>query len=288
MEERIPAAFEFHYVPLDSWWENRFNPIPEGLAVFATDITERKRAEAERQRAENETRRSQEQLRALSAHLQTVREEERTHIAREIHDELGQVLTRLKMELSLLEESWHVRKDRDPVPSDEQALRRMVTLVDGSIQTVRKIATELRPTMLDTLGLSAAIEWQAQEFLETSGISCAVSLPDDEWTVDREISTALFRILQESLTNVVRHARARNVSVALWNDGHATTLEVEDDGVGISPELIGGPKFFGLLSMKERALVLGGTLDVTRGQDGGTKIVARIPHVAEAARTHLP
>jgi len=395
MEDRVAAAFEFHYLTLDSWWDNRFNPVPEGLAVFATNITERKRAEAERaqlaaivrssddaiiaetldgiilswnqgaarmygytaeeivgcpisrlipsdhpdelsgilqrlargehldhyettrvrkdgqridvsltisptqdaagnisgasiiardtterNRAEDATRQSQQQLRALSAHLQTIREEECTRIAREIHDELGQVLTGLKMELSLLEESWSDSVPRDARTLNERAFERMRSLVDGSIQTVRKIATELRPMMLDNLGLSAAIEWQAEEFLKISGIPCEVSLPEDEMSLDRDTSTALFRILQESLTNIVRHAKASRVSVHLWNENDITVLQVQDNGVGIPAHLVAGPASFGLLSMKERALMLGGTVDVVSGPGAGTKIVVRVPHAA--------
>jgi signal transduction histidine kinase len=156
---------------------------------------------------EEATRQSRQQLRALSAHLQTIREEERTRIAREIHDELGQVLTGVKMELSLLEESWNASTPREVPTVTKSAFQRMRGLVDGSIQTVRKIATELRPMMLDNLGLPAAIEWQADEFLKTSGISCEVSLPEEEISLDRDTSTALFRILQESLTNIVRTPR---------------------------------------------------------------------------------
>ena len=157
-----------------------------GASIIARDTTERNRVE-------DATRQSQQQLRALSAHLQTIREEERTRIAREIHDELGQVLTGLKMELSLLEESWSESTPHDARTLNERAFQRMRSLVDGSIQTVRKIATELRPMMLDNLGLSAAIEWQAEEFSKISGIPCEVSLPEDETVarsrhVDRPLS----------------------------------------------------------------------------------------------------
>jgi len=244
-----------------------------GASIIARDTTERNRVE-------DATRQSQQQLRALSAHLQTIREEERTRIAREIHDELGQVLTGLKMELSLLEESWSESTPHDARTLNEGAFQRMRSLVDGSIQTVRKIATELRPMMLDNLGLSAAIEWQAEEFLKISGIPCEVSLPEDEMSLDRDTSTALFRILQESLTNIVRHAKASRVSVHLWNENYMTVLQVQDDGVGIPAHLVKGTASFGLLSMKERALMLGGTVDVMSGPVAGTKIVVRVPHAA--------
>jgi len=244
-----------------------------GASIIARDTTERNRVE-------DATRQSQQQLRALSAHLQTIREEERTRIAREIHDELGQVLTGLKMELSLLEESWSESTPHDARALDERAFQRMRSLVDGSIQTVRKIATELRPMMLDNLGLSAAIEWQAEEFLKISGIPCEVSLPEDEMSLDRDTSTALFRILQESLTNIVRHAKASRVSVHLWIENQIAVLQVQDNGVGIPAELVAGPTSFGLLSMRERALMLGGTVEVMSGPGAGTKIVVRVPHTA--------
>ncbi len=241
-----------------------------GASIIARDTTERNRVEEGR-------RQSQQQLRALSAHLQTIREEERSRIARELHDELGQVLTGLKIELSLLEESWSRSTPRDAGTLSEGAFQRMRSLVDGSIQTVRKIATELRPIMLDSLGLSAAVEWQVEEFCKMSGIPCEVSLPEAEMLLDRDTSTTLFRILQESLTNIVRHAKASRASVHLWNENHATVLQVQDNGVGIPAQVIAGPVSFGLLSMKERALMLGGSVDVTSAPGAGTKIVVRVP-----------
>jgi PAS domain S-box-containing protein len=238
-----------------------------GASVIARDTTERNRAE-------DEIRRSRQQLRALSAHLQTVREEERTRIARELHDELGQALTSLKMELLLLEEAW----SNDRTGNRRTPLQRMTGLIDDSIQTVRKIATGLRPMMLDNLGLPAAMEWLADEFVRTSGLSCDVALPEEDVVLDRDTSTALFRILQESLTNIVRHAKASNVTVRLWNENQTTVLRVQDDGVGISPQSVAGATSFGLLSMKERAIMLGGTLDVTVGPGAGTTVTARVPH----------
>jgi signal transduction histidine kinase len=184
------------------------------------------------------------------------------------------------MELSLFEESWRESTPRDARTRNEGAFKRMRSLVDGSIQTVRKIATELRPMMLDTFGLSAAIEWQAEEFVKISGIPCEVSLPEDEISLDRDTSTALFRILQESLTNIVRHAKASRVSVLLWNENHMTVLQVQDNGVGIPAHLLAGRASFGRLSMKERALMLGGTVVVMSGPGAGTTIVVRVPHAA--------
>ena len=271
MDDGVPVSFEFHYLTRDRWWENRVNPVAEGVAVFATDISVRKSAEAV-------SHRSQQQLRALSAHLQTVREEERSRIAREIHDELGQLLTALKIELSLHELSL---KSPGASPPQETVFRRMEGLIDQSIQTVRKIATELRPMVLDHLGLTAAIRWQAEEFLRASGIPCTLFIPDANLTLERDAATALFRIFQESLTNIARHAKASTVQVRLLNDARCTVLEVQDDGVGFSANAADEPASFGLLSMKERALMLGGTLNVATAPGEGTTITARVPHAAE-------
>ena len=133
--------------------------------------------------------------------------------------------------------------------------------------------------MLDNLGLTAAIEWLADEFVRTSGLACEVALPEQDVVLDRDTSTALFRILQESLTNIVRHAKASHVIVRLWDENRTTVLRVQDDGVGISPQSIAGAASFGLLSMKERAIMLGGTLDVAAGPGAGTIITARVPYL---------
>ena len=170
---------------------------------FGRDITERKKAE-------EQLKGSTEQLRALSAHLQSVREEERTLISREIHDELGQELTGLKMDLS-----WLVKRLSKNQKSLISKTESMLKLVDSTIQTVRRISSELRPGVLDDLGLIAAIEWQAQDFENRTGITCDFSSSVEEIGLDRDRSTAVFRIFQETLTNVSRHAKATRVKISL-------------------------------------------------------------------------
>ena len=269
MTERVPVRFEFWYAKADRWWESRLVPVPEGLAAFATNITDRKRAE-------ESSRRSQDDLRALSAHLETVREEERAHMSREIHDELGQLLTGLKIEVSLLQQRLHGHDSTASVTLDA-ACTRMSGMLDDSIHTVRRLATSLRPHILDELGLAAAIEWQVDDFLKSSGLACDVALPESDVALDRQTATALFRILQESLTNVVRHAHARRVSVRFAADDLAAFLEVTDDGVGFGQPAGAGAPSFGLLSMKERAIMLGGQLDIRSRPGSGTTITVRVP-----------
>src|SRR6266850_3251138 len=180
---------------------------------------------AERRRAEEHLRKSEENLRALAGHLQSVREEEWTRIAREIHDELGQSLTGLKMDLT-----WVVNR----LPGDQRVLaermKSMFGLIDGTIQSVRKIASRLRPEVLDQLGLTAAIGWHAGDFRKRTGIRCKLSLPSDTLILDQERSTAAFRIFQELLTNVARHANATRVDVVMQADADRLTLVVEDNG----------------------------------------------------------
>jgi len=227
---------------------------------------------AERRRAEERVRKSEENLRALAVRLQSVREEEWTRIAREIHDELGQALTGLKMDLT-----WVAKK----LPQDQKAAtaktRSMFDLIDGTIQSVRKIATRLRPEVLDELGLAPAIEWQAKEFQKRSGIRCMVSPPSDGLTLDRERSTAVFRIFQELLTNIARHANATRVDIAMRVDSGALVLEVEDNGRGIDESAMSSPKSLGLLGMRERVLPFGGKVEITGVKDQGTRARVSIP-----------
>jgi len=228
---------------------------------------------AEHRRAEEQLRESHEQLRALSVYLQTVREEERTRIAREVHDELGQALTSCKLDLSWI--AGKLPKDLQPL---QEKARQLIAHIDSTIQTVRRISTELRPGVLDHLGLGAALEWQANEFQNRTGIRCDVHADVQEPLPDPNLSTTFFRIFQETLTNVIRHAGATEVKVHLWEGDGRITLEVEDNGRGISRAEILNTKSMGLLGMRERAALLGGTFKIGRLNRGkGTKVNVTIP-----------
>lgn len=215
-----------------------------------------------------------EQQRALSARLEAAREDERTSLAREIHDELGQAMTALKMDLS-----WIARRVGRP-GSLEDVTARLGTaskLTDEIIGMVRRIASGLRPGVLDDLGLVDAIEWQAQQFQERTGITCVVRADVGDTRFERSVATALFRIFQEALTNVVRHAAATHVDASLRVEGGRARLEVCDDGRGITEAELRQPTSLGLLGMRERAARLGGTTRIARGTERGTVFAAEVP-----------
>ncbi len=229
------------------------------------DITERKNAE-------NELKEMNEQLRLLSSHLQSIREEERTSMAREIHDELGQQLTGLKMDIISFK-----RKNEKVFPEIIKETEKMTHLIDETVKTVRRIATELRPGILDDLGLTAAIEWQAIEFEKRTGIKCLVDAEEVSEDYSGDINTAVFRIFQESLTNVARHAEAKEVRAKLSVDSNVLVLEIEDDGKGISEERKNNKTSLGLLGMKERAGILRGEFSIRKNADKGTCVTLKIP-----------
>lgn len=248
-----------------------------GRVFIFRDVTERQLAEAE-------LKESREQLRLLAAHLQNVREEERTRIAREVHDELGQMITGLKMDLSWIEKRLPEIADvvaREPVAAKAKA---MSELLDRTVKTVRKIASELRPGVLDDLGLVPAIEWQARDWQARTGIECQVSASLEGVTVSPERSTALFRIFQEVLTNVARHAQATRVRARISADDGWLVMEVQDNGRGITEEDQCRTRSFGMLGMRERATLLGGKFVVTGEPGAGTAVRVRIPLAEEARR----
>ena len=246
--------------------------VAQRTAVL-TRVNDEMRTEiAERQRAEEQLRESRDQLRALAARLQSVREEERTYIAREIHDELGQACTAIKMDLALIGRKLTKGQTRlhDKVKSGIQ-------LVDSMIVTLRRIASELRPRTLDDLGLPAALEAQAQEFEGRTGIHCSVILPQEPLTLDTDRSTAIFRIFQESLTNVARHAHATRVEARLRRESDRIIFQVFDNGTGFDPEVAKARKSLGLVGMQERALLLNGDFKTEGVPGSGTTMTLTIP-----------
>ena len=236
-----------------------------GTTGFSRDITER-------QRLDEQLRAQREQLRALAAHVESVREEERVRIAREIHDELGQALTCMSMDLAFL--------DKQLPKENAQAAARvaaLAALVKDTVKTVRRISSELRPSILDDLGLGAAMEWLAHDFATRTGIECAVSVPSNV-SIAAERGTVVFRMCQEALTNVARHAGASHVSIDLmFDDKDCLTFEVSDNGRGITEEEVHRPDSLGLLGMRERAALLGGVAEVKGTPGQGTTVTVRVP-----------
>lgn len=214
---------------------------------------------------------SRQELRALAARLQRAREEERTAIAREIHDELGQALTGIKLDISWM-------KRRLPREDDLSAqCQSMIERIDATLTTVRRIATELRPSVLDQLGLEAALEWQGQEFAVRTGILVDLDIAVGDNRIPEHMASSAFRILQESLTNVARHARASRVVIRLAVTQQELTLEITDDGIGIAPQRLDGTTSLGLVGMRERALACGGELCISGRPTLGTTVLLRIP-----------
>jgi len=221
--------------------------------------------------------RSEEQLRAFAARLQQAREEEALRIARELHDQLGRCLTAIKMDVAGMERGLTGGAAEVSFQALIERTKRMSQTLDETVHTVRRISAELRPGVLDDLGLAAAIEWQARDFQARSGVSCVIGVLEEDLRLSRDQSTALFRIFQESLTNVARHAQATKVWVNLSEEEDAVVLEVEDDGVGFSPKRIGERRSLGLLGMRERVAAFGGEIEFAAMPGQGTAVVVRMP-----------
>jgi len=233
--------------------------------IFLLDITERKRAE-------DELKHSHEQLRSLTEHLHLAREEERTLVAREIHDELGQALTALKIDVS-----WIKRNLPKKIYPLHEKIKSITELIDKTIKTTKEISVELRPTMLDDFGLEAALEWYADEFQNRTEITCEIHINLKRLTLDQNRSIVIFRIFQESLTNVARHANATMVKVNIKKDKDNLILRIEDNGKGIAKKQISDSKSFGLIGMRERLILLKGNLKISGLKNKGTTIEATVP-----------
>jgi signal transduction histidine kinase len=239
-------------------------------ALFST-MTGQLSATLRRKQAEQETISSREQLRNLSGYLQAAREKERTLIAREIHDELGQALTALKMDLFWL--GHHLPENFCELHKKAAA---MIKCIDGTIKAVQRISAELRPGLLDDLGLAAAIEWQAKEFRDRTGIEMEINICPEDIVSDRERSTVIFRIFQEALTNVARHAQATALKVSLIQREQKLILKVRDNGKGITQEQIFDANSFGLLGMRERVHPWGGSVKIKGVRGKGTVVFVSI------------
>ena len=240
------------------------------LTVILRDVTERVRAE-------EELRHSQEDLRELAAAAHTIREQEQRRVAREIHDELGQSLTALKMDVA-----WMLGNLTAGSPSLADKLDAMKVQLDTTVAATRRISADLRPLMLDDLGLVPAVEWLTQSFSERTGIPCKLQVRPPDIELAEPHASALYRILQESLTNVARHAGASRVDVTLERADGALLLSVRDDGQGFRPSESRAQKTYGLLGLRERTVLLGGEASISSEQGRGTIVDVRIPLKAQA------
>lgn len=266
----IPSSFELFEPHLNRNIEIRAIPRFDndnnliGVIHIVRDISKRIHDEAEIKKTSIE-------LRKLTSHLQSVREEERKHIAREIHDELAQLLTALNMDLFWL----HGKLPKEQSQIHEKTTS-MLKLIDKILRTVSKISSELRPGILDDLGLQDAMEWQGDEFQKQTGIKCKITFGTHN-IIDQERATTVFRIFQETLTNVIRHAKATRVTASLKVKNHNLLLEVKDNGRGISEAEITNPDAFGLIGMRERAYHWKGKVKISGRPDKGTTISISIP-----------
>lgn len=241
------------------------------------DITERKRAEEALKSHEEQLRNTLDHVRTLRGRLETVQEEERARIARELHDELGVGLTCLKIDLSRLNTIVGEAAGAGTRKKAEDKIKAMVEHVDTTIAAVQRLVTELRPAVLDDLGLVAAIEWQCQDFQKRTGIPCTCVTSAEDIAMDVDRATSLFRICQEALTNTARHAQATAVTVKLESGDDFLRLVVADNGLGIPEAKVSDRRSLGLLGMQERAALLGGSVTITGSPDSGTTITVRVP-----------
>jgi len=255
-KKKVPYYFTGMFIELDN------KPCLIGTGI---DVTEKIKAQ-------KEVVNSYKQIRELASHLQHIREEERSSIAREIHDELGQQLTGLKMDIA-----WINRKLTKKDEEITQKIKSMLQLADDTVRTVRRIATELRPSILDDLGLIAALEWQSNEFEKRFGIPTIFKTDLTDIYLEPDMATGLFRIYQESLTNILRHAKANKISSSLYLNKNTLILNITDNGVGFDINKITNKKTLGLLGMKERTLIMGGNYEINSNPGKGASVIVSVP-----------
>lgn len=244
------------------------------LQALNADLEDRvARRSAALERTNDQLRASRTELRRLSRELLEIAERERTRLSREVHDQIGQALTGLKMDLT----TTRRRLERSDVEGAQASLTAAIDLVDDTVRIARRIALNLRPSLLDDFGLAAAVEWQLDDFAQRSGIRQQHAVDVDEAAISPAVATAAYRILNEALTNITRHAAASAVDVRLATDGSHLTLVVRDDGRGITKEEQSGPHALGLLGIRERARQLGGRVTVVGEHGRGTVLTLVLP-----------
>ncbi len=253
------------------WVSVSINPVFDSKGELEKFIAIEQNITAQKEH-ENNILNANQRLRSLTAHLQTIQEEERINIAREIHDELGQQLTGIK-----LDASWLKNKNKIYFNDEKERMDRLINNINTTINNVRKIATNLRPGVLDDLGLEAAIEWQAAQFEEQNGISCLFETSNVSDVYDKTVNTAVYRIFQEALTNVTRHANASKVIVKLYEKNSILVLEVADNGKGILETEKNNTQSLGITGMKERAFMINGTFSIKKRKEGGTILRLSVP-----------
>ncbi|MBP8115643.1 MAG: PAS domain S-box protein [Chitinophagaceae bacterium] len=264
---------------LNGWYLVSFHPVISnegiitGAYIVTKDITERKKAQAQIIESNN-------QLRDLAAHLLSIREEERRRIGREIHDDLGQQLTAVKMDVA-----WIDKKIEESDILIKNKLKNIINLLDGSNQSVRRILNELKPSILDEYGLVDALEWHSKQFTDSTGIAVTIDTAESEIRLEEEVATCIFRICQEALTNVARHAEAKKVLISLELDDDRIYVQIVDDGKGFDLATAQNKGSFGLLGMHERARSLKGTLKIDSSIKNGTTVVVSLPYKIQKINT---
>jgi two-component system invasion response regulator UvrY len=272
LRKQAEAALKQAHKTLEQRVEERTAELQRMNAQLQREIAERQNAVEKAQQAEQALRYSREQLRQLAMHLQNAQEQERAYIARELHDDLAQALTSMRLDVS-----WLLRRAPAAPLEWRERLTTIAATIDALHQTVHRIGAELRPTVLDALGLTAAIEWQLQEIQQRTELTYSLHKPTQEVTVDQARATALFRIFQEAVTNIVRHAEASHITVRLVQPGNAILLEVADNGKGMPRRQLTDRTSLGLLGMRERARMWGGYVTINSTPDVGTTVTIWMP-----------
>jgi signal transduction histidine kinase len=248
-----------------------YNPDDAGNSIlFLLDITHSKLTE---ERFSDLTGK----LRDLSGHIESGMEAERKRLAREIHDGLGSSLSALKMELSVMKRRLKASTQPEVIPVIENGLEAITGQIDSMVDLVRKLVTELRPGVLDELGLLATVRWFAADFQKRTGLEVAVNVYPDDFSLDPNLSTAIFRILQEVMTNIQKHAAASRVVIFLRKQNHQFQMRIRDDGIGIGEKALNNKRSFGIIGMQERIRLLRGKLSITGEKDKGTTVFIEIP-----------